>query len=149
MTGNFTFTIIKPCAVKAGYTGKILEEILEKGFDLVSMRFIQLKESEAKLFYAVHEDRPFFRNLVDFIISGPIVVAILSKQNAVADFRELIGKTNPADAAEGTLRRKYGQSLNHNAVHGSDSDENASMEASMFFSVLDRYWNYRNANPTE
>jgi len=143
MTGNFTFTIIKPCAVKAGYTGKILEDIISGGFDLVAMKFIRMTENEAKIFYAVHKDRPFYKELVDFIISGPIVVAIVTKENAVADFRTLIGKTNPADAAEGTLRRKYGQSLNHNAVHGSDSDENALLESSHFFSGFEQHWHYK------
>jgi nucleoside-diphosphate kinase len=144
MTEKFTFTIIKPCTVKAGYTGKILADILDNGFDLVAMKFTRMTENEAKTFYAVHKNRPFYEELVNFMSSGPIVVAIISKDNAVADFRSLIGKTNPIDAAEGTIRRKYGKSLIHNAIHGSDSDENALLEASRFFSEFERYWNYRN-----
>jgi len=140
MTGNFTFTIIKPNAVQAGYTGNILKDIIDGGFSIVAMKLTRMTECEAKTFYAVHKDRPFFGELVEFLTSGPIVVAIVCKENAVADFRTLIGKTNPAEAAEGTLRKKYGESLNHNAVHGSDSDENAELEASHFFSGFERYW---------
>lgn len=140
MTGNYTFTIIKPCAVKAGQTGNILADIINEGFHLVAMKFTLMTESEAKTFYAVHKDRSFYMELVDFMCSGPIVVAIVSKENAVSDFRSLIGKTDPAEAAEGTIRRKYGQSLRHNAVHGSDSDENAELEASHFFAGFERYW---------
>jgi len=143
MTGNYTFTIIKPCAVKAGYIGNILADIQKGGFDLVAMKFTQMTVNEAKTFYAVHKERPFYGELVDFMSSGPIVVAIVKKENAVEDFRDFIGKTNPADAAEGTIRKKYGQSLNHNAVHGSDCDENAVLEASHFFSGFERYWDYK------
>ena len=140
MTGNFTFTIIKPSAVYAGLTGNILADILSAGFSIVAMKLTRMTENEAKTFYAVHKDRPFYGELVNFLTSGPIVVAIVFKENAVTDFRTLIGKTNPAEAAEGTLRKKYGESLNHNAIHGSDSDENAAIEASHFFSGFERYW---------
>jgi len=141
MTKNFTFTIIKPCAVKAGYIGDILSDIQKGGFQIAAMKFTRMTRPEAETFYAVHKEQPFFGELVDFMTSGPIVVAILSKDDAVADFRTLIGKTNPANAADGTLRKKYGQSLQHNAVHGSDCDENAELEASHFFSGFERYWN--------
>jgi len=143
MTGNSTFTIIKPCAVKAGYTGKILADIIGAGYELVAMKFVLMTVSEAETFYAVHKDRSFYRNLIDFMTSGPIVVAIVGKENAVDDFRELIGSTNPAEAAEGSIRRKYGQSLNRNAVHGSDSDENASLESSYFFSIFEKQMHYK------
>ena len=143
MTGKFTFSIIKPAAVKRGETGNILADIMKGGFDIVAMKFIHMTEREAETFYAVHKDRSFYRELVDFICSGPLVVAIFGKDNAVADFRTLIGKTNPAEAAEGTIRHKYGESMSHNAVHGSDSDENAAFEASFFFSGFERFWYYR------
>ena len=143
MNNNFTFTMIKPCAVKAGHTGNILADIIAGGFDIVAMKLTQMTRSEAETFYAVHRERPFYGELVEFMSSGPIVAAIVSKQNAVADFRTLIGATNPANAAEGTIRRKYAQSLQMNAVHGSDSDENAALEASHFFSGFERYPNYR------
>ncbi|MDD4921218.1 MAG: nucleoside-diphosphate kinase [Bacteroidales bacterium] len=142
MNGNETFTIIKPCAVKAGHIGNILADILKSGFRLVSMKFTRMSRNEAETFYAIHQEQPFFGELVDFMISGPIVVAILSKENAVADFRTLIGTTNPANAAEGTIRKKYGQSVQNNAIHGSDSDENAALEASYFFPAFERYVNY-------
>ena len=141
MTRDFTFTIIKPCAVKAGYIGEILAEIQKVGFRIVAMKLTNMTRSEAETFYAIHQEQPFFGELVDFMISGPIVVAILSKENAVADFRNIIGATNPAKASEGTIRKKYGQSLQMNAVHGSDSDENAAMEAAYFFSGFERFWN--------
>lgn len=143
MTGNSTFTIIKPCAVRAGYTGKILADIIDAGYELVAMKFVLMTVSEAETFYDVHKERSFYRNLIEFITSGPIVVAIIGKENAVDDFRDLIGSTNPADAAEGTIRKKYGQSLNHNAVHGSDSDENASLESSYFFSIFEKQMHYK------
>jgi Nucleoside diphosphate kinase len=143
MKTDFTFTILKPCAVRSGQIGNILADITRGGFDIVAMKMTRMTQSQAEVFYAVHKGQSFFRELVDFMTSGPIVVAILSKENAVTDFRSLIGKTNPTEAAEGTIRRKYGQSLNHNAIHGSDSDENAAIEASHFFSGFERYWNYR------
>ena len=124
MATNRTFTMIKPDAVKNGYIGKILDQITSNGFKIVSMRYLQLTQADAEGFYAVHSERPFFGELVEFMSSGPIVAAILEKDNAVADFRTLIGATNPAEAAEGTIRKNFASSIGENAVHGSDSDEN-------------------------
>ena len=139
MATNRTFTMIKPDAVKNGYIGKILDQITSNGFKIVSMRYLQLTQADAEGFYAVHSERPFFGELVEFMSSGPIVAAILEKDNAVADFRTLIGATNPAEAAEGTIRKKYATSLAENAVHGSDSDENANIEANFHFSSEERF----------
>lgn len=139
MTGKFTFTIIKPDAVKNGYIGKILADITAGGFGISSMKMLQLTRNEAEGFYAVHKERPFFQSLVEFMTSGPIVVAVLKKDNAVEDFRKLIGSTDPAKADEGTIRKKYAESLQANAVHGSDSDENAAIEASYFFATSERF----------
>lgn len=139
MATNRTFTMIKPDAVKNGYIGKILDQITSNGFKIVSMRYLQLTQADAEGFYAVHSERPFFGELVEFMSSGPIVAAILEKNNAVADFRTLIGATNPAEAAEGTIRKKYATSLAENAVHGSDSDENANIEANFHFSSEERF----------
>lgn len=139
MTGNKTFTIIKPCAVQKGYIGPILAKINEAGFRISAMKFIFLRLEEAKAFYAVHKERPFFQPLVSFMTSGPIIVAILEKDNAVEDYRKLIGATNPAEAAEGTIRKLYATDIQANAVHGSDSDENAEIEGSFFFSVREMY----------
>jgi nucleoside-diphosphate kinase len=136
---NRTFTMIKPDATTKGYTGAILDQIIKAGFKVKAMKWIQLSEEQAGLFYDVHRARPFFQELVDFMISGPIVAAILEKENAVADFRELIGATNPAQAAEGTIRKLYAASIGENAVHGSDSDENAAIEGDFFFSKLERF----------
>jgi nucleoside-diphosphate kinase len=136
---NRTFTMIKPDATSKGYTGAILDQIIKAGFKVKAMKWIQLSEEQAGLFYDVHRARPFFQELVDFMISGPIVAAILEKENAVADFRELIGATNPAQAAEGTIRKLYAASIGENAVHGSDSDENAIIEGDFFFSKLERF----------
>jgi nucleoside-diphosphate kinase len=136
---NRTFTMIKPDATTKGYTGAILDQIIKAGFKVKAMKWIQLSEEQAGLFYDVHRARPFFQELVDFMISGPIVAAILEKENAVADFRELIGATNPAQAAEGTIRKLYAASIGENAVHGSDSDENAIIEGDFFFSKLERF----------
>jgi nucleoside-diphosphate kinase len=130
--------MIKPDATAKGYTGAILDQIIKAGFKVKAMKWIQLTEEQAGLFYDVHRARPFFQELVDFMISGPIVAAILEKENAVADFRELIGATNPAQAAEGTIRKLYAASIGENAVHGSDSDENANIEGDFFFSKLER-----------
>ena len=138
MATNRTFTMIKPDAVKNGYIGKILDQITSNGFKIVSMRYLQLTQADAEGFYAVHSERPFFGELVEFMSSGPIVAAILEKDNAVADFRTLIGATNPADAAEGTIRKNFASSIGENAVHGSDSDENAAIEGNYFFSSFDR-----------
>lgn len=136
---NRTFTMIKPDATSKGYTGAILDQIIKAGFKVKAMKWIQLSEEQAGLFYDIHRARPFFQELVDFMISGPIVAAILEKENAVADFRELIGATNPAQAAEGTIRKLYAASIGENAVHGSDSDENALIESDFFFSKLERF----------
>ncbi|MEI6086055.1 MAG: nucleoside-diphosphate kinase [Bacteroidota bacterium] len=136
---NRTFTMIKPDATSKGYTGAILDQIIKAGFKVKALKWIQLTEEQAGLFYDIHRARPFFQELVDFMISGPIVAAILEKENAVADFRELIGATNPAQAAEGTIRKLYAANIGENAVHGSDSDENAAMEGDFFFSKLERF----------
>ena len=136
---NKTFTMIKPDAVSAGYTGAILDHIIKGGFKLVAMKYIHLTAAQASKFYEVHKERPFYGELVDFMSSGPIVAAILEKDNAVADFRQLIGATNPAEAAEGTIRKLYARSIGENAVHGSDSDENAAIEGSFFFSGLEQF----------
>jgi len=126
--------MIKPDAVKAGNIGNILQMINGAGFRIVAMKYTQLSKADAEAFYAVHNERPFFGELVEFMTSGPIVSAILEKDNAVEDFRTLIGATNPADAAEGTIRKKYANSIGENAVHGSDSDENAAIEGAFHFS---------------
>ncbi len=131
--------MIKPDATSKGYTGAILDQMIKAGFTIKAMKWIRLTEEQAGLFYDIHRARPFFQELVDFMISGPIVVAILEKDNAVADFRELIGATNPANAAEGTIRKNFAASIGENAVHGSDSDENALIEGDFFFAKLDRF----------
>jgi nucleoside-diphosphate kinase len=134
MAGNRTFTMLKPDAVEAGNIGGILNMITEAGFRIVSMKLTQMTVADAKKFYEVHAERPFYGELVEFMSRGPIVAAILEKENAVEDFRKLIGATNPADAAEGTIRKKYAKSVGENAVHGSDSDENATIEGNFHFS---------------
>ena len=134
MTGNRTFTMIKPDAVENGHIGSILEKITGAGFKIVAMKYTQLSRRDAQEFYAIHKERPFFGELVDFMTRGPIVAAILEKDNAVDDFRALIGATNPAEAAEGTIRKLYATSIGENAVHGSDSDENAKIEGAFHFS---------------
>jgi nucleoside-diphosphate kinase len=139
MTGNITFTIIKPTAVSQGYIGPILNKIHDAGFRISAMRMLWLTRGEAERFYEVHKERPFYSDLVKFMTSGPIVVAILKKENAVADYRKLIGNTDPAKAEEGTIRKEFARSMQENAVHGSDSDENANIEASFFFSGLQRF----------
>jgi nucleoside-diphosphate kinase len=139
MSGKYTFTMIKPDAVKAGNIGNILAMINNAGFRIVAMKYTQLTNAQAGEFYAVHKERGFYGELVDFMSSGPIVAAVLEKDNAVADFRTLIGATNPEQAAEGTIRKKYAKNVGENAVHGSDSDENAAIEGSFFFSQLERF----------
>jgi nucleoside-diphosphate kinase len=139
MTGNTTFTMIKPDAFAAGSTGLILNKIIENGFKIKALRLTSLSKEKAEAFYAVHSERPFFNSLVEFMSSGPIVAAILEKENAVENFRKLIGATNPADAAEGTIRKLYATSIQFNAVHGSDSDENALVEGNFFFNQFDRH----------
>ncbi|MEC8636660.1 MAG: nucleoside-diphosphate kinase [Bacteroidota bacterium] len=134
MPSNRTFTMIKPDAVEKGYIGAILAKINASGFRIVSMKMTQMSQRDAELFYAVHKERPFFNELVFFMSRGPIVAAILEKENAVDDFRTLIGSTNPKDAAEGTLRKQFATSVGENAVHGSDSNENAEIEGAFHFS---------------
>ena len=136
---NKTFTMIKPDATSKGYTGAILDQIIKAGFTVKAMKWIHLSPAQAVTFYEVHKERPFYQELVDFMSSGPIVAAILEKDNAVADFRTLIGATNPAQAEEGTIRKKFAASIGENAVHGSDSDENAAIEGNFFFSGLERF----------
>lgn len=136
---NRTFTMIKPDATSKGYTGAILDMMLKAGFTIKAMKWTKLTAEQAGEFYAIHKERPFFGELVEFMSSGPIVAAILEKENAVADFRTLIGATNPANAEEGTIRKKYAASVGENAVHGSDSDENAIIEGNFFFSGLERF----------
>ena len=137
--GNITFTMIKPEAVAANNIGGILNMIEEGGFRIVAMKKVQLSAERAGEFYAVHNERPFYGELVNYMSGGPIIAAILEKDNAVADFRTLIGATNPSEAAEGTIRKKYATSLAENAVHGSDSDENANIEANFHFSYEERF----------
>ncbi|MBF01470.1 nucleoside-diphosphate kinase [Flavobacterium coralii] len=139
MTTNRTFTMIKPDAVEKGHIGGILSMITEAGFRIVSLKLTQLTVADAKKFYAVHSERPFYGELVAFMSRGPIVAAILEKDNAVEDFRKLIGATNPADAAEGTIRKKYATSVGENAVHGSDSDENAEIESNFHFAGREQF----------
>jgi len=131
--------MIKPDAVKAGNIGNILQMINAAGFRIVAMKYLQITKAQAEKFYEVHAERPFYGELTEFMSSGPIVAAILEKDNAVADFRKLIGATNPAQAEEGTIRKKYAASVGENAVHGSDSDENAAIEGNFFFSGLERF----------
>ncbi|MCL4137446.1 UNVERIFIED_CONTAM: hypothetical protein GTU68_015544 [Idotea baltica] len=137
MSKNITLTIIKPDAVANGFTGKIIAHIQDAGFKVKAMKMIHMNEREAGGFYDVHKERPFFNDLVNFMTSGPCVPMVLEKDGAVADFRAVIGATNPQDAAEGTIRKLYANSIEANAVHGSDSDENARREASYFFSELE------------
>ena len=136
---NSTFTMIKPDATSKGYTGAILDQIIKAGFKVKAMKWTNLTPAQAGQFYEVHKERPFYGELVDFMSSGPIVAAILEKDNAVADFRTLIGATNPAQAAAGTIRKNFAASIGENAVHGSDSDENAQIEGNFFFSKLERF----------
>jgi len=139
MTTNRTFTMIKPDAVANGYIGGILKMINDAGFRIVAMKYTKLTKEGAGSFYEVHKERPFYGELVEYMSSGPIVAAILEKENAVADFRNLIGATDPTKAAEGTIRKIYAKSIAANAVHGSDSDENAELEGNFYFSKLERF----------
>ena len=134
MAGNKTFTIIKPDAFKASYSGPIIEIIESAGFIIKNMRLVEMDSTMASKFYAVHKERPFFSRLCDYMWSGPIIVIELEKENAVSDFRKLIGSTNPEEAEEGTIRKRYASSIEANAIHGSDSDENAQIEIDFFFS---------------
>ena len=135
---NRTFTMIKPDAMKSGHAGAILDRIIKEGYKIVALKMTKLSAEKAGEFYAIHKQRPFYGELVEFMSSGPIIAAILEKENAVASFRTLIGATNPAQAAEGTIRKLYAASVGENAVHGSDSDENAAIEGNFFFSGLER-----------
>ncbi|AXT53479.1 MULTISPECIES: nucleoside-diphosphate kinase [Aquimarina] len=139
MATNRTFTMLKPDAVRKGYIGAILEQITASGFRIVAMKLTQLTTDDAKAFYAVHSERPFYGELVEYMTSGPIVAAILEKENAVEDFRTLIGATNPEEAAEGTIRKKFATSISENAVHGSDSDDNAAIEGAFHFSGREQF----------
>ncbi len=138
MAGTITFTMIKPAAYQNKYAGKILDMILSNGFRIAAIKVLNLTSAQAAKFYEVHKERPFYNDLVKSMTSGTILAAILEKENAVEDYRTLIGATNPANAAEGTIRKYFGESVEKNAVHGSDSDENAIIEASFFFAELDR-----------
>ena len=140
MYTDFTFSIIKPNAVKTGKTGPILAMINEGGFDIAAMRMVILTLPQAETFYSVHKGKPFFNSLVEFMISGPIVVMILKHENAVDEFRKLIGATDPSKAEPGTIRKTFAVSVQMNAVHGSDSVENAILEANFFFSEIERFW---------
>ena len=136
---NRTFTMIKPDAFKNGHTGAILERIIKEGFKVKALKMLKLSTEKAGEFYAVHKERPFYGELVEFMSSGPIVAAILEKENAIEDFRKLIGATNPANAEDGTIRKLYATSVGENAVHGSDSDENAKIEGDFMFSGLEQF----------
>lgn len=136
---NRTFTMIKPDAMADGHAGAILDQIIKAGFKIVALKQTRLSKEKAGEFYEVHKERPFYGELTDFMSSGPIMAAILEKDNAVADFRKLIGATNPANAEEGTIRKRFARSVGENAVHGSDSDENAAIEGNFFFSSFERF----------
>ncbi|HEV7351416.1 nucleoside-diphosphate kinase [Telluribacter sp.] len=139
MSGNKTFTMIKPDAVADGHTGAIIKMIEEAGFKIVAMKKTRLTSEQAGLFYAVHKERPFYADLCSYMSSGAIVPMILEKSNAVTDFRTLIGATDPSKAEEGTVRKLYAKSIEANAIHGSDSDENAGIEGSFFFAATEQY----------
>ncbi len=139
MAGNITFTMVKPDATGKNYTGEILSMITKAGFRILATKMVHLTRNQAEGFYAVHRERPFFNDLCNFMSSGPVVAAILQKENAVEDFRKLIGATNPANAEEGTVRKRFASSVQNNAVHGSDSDDNAIIESDYFFSKLERF----------
>ena len=139
MATNRTFTMLKPDAVEKGHIGGILEKISASGFRIVAMKLTQMTTKDAQTFYAIHKERPFFGELVEYMTRGPIVAAILEKDNAVEDFRTLIGATNPADAADGTIRKLFADSISENAVHGSDSDDNAAIESAFHFSGRDQF----------
>ena len=136
---NRTFTMIKPDAFSKGHSGAILDKIIKSGFRIVALKLTQLSAGKAGEFYAVHNQRPFYSELVSFMSSGPIIAAILEKDNAVADFRKLIGATDPAKAEPGTIRNLFAKSIDANAVHGSDSDENAQIEGSFYFSAFEKF----------
>ena len=131
---NITFTMLKPDSVRNGNIGAILDKIIKSGFKIKAMKFTKMSNEKAGEFYAIHRERPFFNDLIEYMTSGPIVAAILEKENAVNDFRDLIGSTNPEDAEAGTIRKMFAKSISENAIHGSDSDENAKIECEFHFS---------------
>ena len=139
MSRDYTFSIIKPNAVRTGKTGPILAMISEGGFEIAAMRMIQMTLSQAESFYSVHKERPFFNDLIEFMISGPVIVMIVRHENAVEEFRKLIGATDPSKAEPGTIRKVFGVSVQMNAVHGSDTIDNAIKEADFFFSGIERF----------
>lgn len=139
MQTNITFTIIKPDAVRNNYIGPILARINQAGFRIIAMKYLKITKEQAAQFYIVHKDKPFYNELIEYMSSGPIVAAILEKENAVEDFRKLIGATDPARAEPGTIRKEFAKSIAENAIHGSDSNENAEIEANFFFSKLERF----------
>ncbi len=139
MSGKITFTMIKPDAVEANNIGPILAMINKAGFRILGMKYMRLTKQQAGLFYEVHKERPFYGELTEYMSSGPIVAAVLTKDNAVADYRKLIGATDPTKAEDGTIRKLFAKSIAANAVHGSDSDENAAIESNFFFSQLERF----------
>lgn len=139
MTTNRTFTMIKPDAVANGHAGKILDQIIEAGFKVIALKYTKLSKEQAGQFYAVHRERPFFGDLVSFMTSGTIYAAILEKENAVEDFRKLIGATDPQKAQEGTIRNRFAKSIDANAIHGSDSNENAEIEGNFFFNIFEKF----------
>lgn len=139
MATNRTFTMIKPDAVANGHAGKILDQIIQAGFKVVALKYTQLSEERAGDFYGIHRERPFFNDLVNFMTSGPIYAAILEKDNAIEDFRKLIGATDPQKAEAGTIRNLFAKSIDANAIHGSDSDENAEIEGNFFFGADERF----------
>lgn len=139
MNGKITFTIVKPSAVSMGFIGPIITQITENEFKVVAVKMLHLSKDQASSFYAIHQGKPFFDGLIESITSGPVVVAVLQKDNAVDDYRKLIGATDPAKADEGTIRKRYGIDMGRNAVHGSDSDENAIIECRFFFSDIEMF----------
>lgn len=139
ITGDITFTMIKPDALAAGYSGPIVDRIEKAGFRILTMKLTRLTREQAGQFYAVHKDKTFYNDLCEYMSSGKIIAMVLQKNNAIDEFRKLIGATNPSAAAEGTLRKLYGKSIQSNAIHGSDSDENALIEAGFFFSKLEYF----------
>ncbi|HRG89222.1 MAG TPA: nucleoside-diphosphate kinase [Chitinophagales bacterium] len=139
MAGRITLTMLKPDAVADGHTGKIIDHIIQAGFKVQAMKLTRLSTEKAEEFYAVHKERSFFRELIDFMTEGPIVAAVLEKDNAVEDFRKLIGATDPKKAEDGTIRKLYATGIERNAIHGSDSDENAAIEASFHFAGVERF----------
>jgi nucleoside-diphosphate kinase len=139
MNGKITFTIVKPSAVSMGFIGPIVTQITENEFKVIAVKMLHLSKDQASSFYAIHQGKPFFDGLIESITSGPVVVAVLQKDNAVDDYRKLIGATDPAKADEGTIRKRFGIDMGRNAVHGSDSDENAIIESRFFFSDIEMF----------